>query len=76
MRTIKEGCLNQMILFGERSLRRAGDEFVEHYRRERNHQGLGNKILKPGFDENEMKGRVACRKRLGGMLKYYHPKAA
>jgi hypothetical protein len=33
-------------------------------------------ILKPDFDEKEMKGGVACRKRLGGMLKYYHRKAA
>ena len=76
VRTIKESCLNQMILFGEHSLLRAVDEFVEHYHRERNHQGLGNTILKPDFDEKEMKGGVACRKRLGGMLKYYYRKAA
>jgi len=31
VRTIKEECLDRMILFGESSLRRALREFVEHY---------------------------------------------
>ena len=31
VRTIKEGCLEQMIFFGEDSLRNAIREFVEHY---------------------------------------------
>ena len=31
VRTIKEGCLEQMILFGEDSLRKAVREFVAHY---------------------------------------------
>jgi putative transposase len=39
VRTIKEGCLDQMIFFGEDSLRQAIHEFVTHYHRERNHQG-------------------------------------
>jgi transposase InsO family protein len=76
VRTIKESCLDQMILFGEPSLRKAVHEFVEHYHTERNHQGLGNKILNPDFDQTETKGGVACRKRLGGMHKYYHRRAA
>jgi len=75
VRTIKESCLTQMILFGERSLRRAVDEFVEHYHTARNHQGLGNKILKPDFDAKGLKGGVGCRKRLGGVLRYYHRRA-
>jgi transposase InsO family protein len=36
VRTIKESCLERMILFGEASLRKAIREFVEHYHRERN----------------------------------------
>ncbi len=35
VRTIKEGCLDQMIFFGEDSLRQAIHEFVIHYHRER-----------------------------------------
>jgi hypothetical protein len=75
-RTIKEGCLDQTILFEESSLRRATAEFVEHYHKERNHQGEDNRILFPDFDSGEPKGGVARRKRLGGMLNYYHREAA
>jgi len=39
VRTIKESCLDRMILIGEASLRQAVAEFIEHYHRERNHQG-------------------------------------
>ena len=34
-----------MIFFGERSLRNAVGQFLLHYHGERNHQGLGNKII-------------------------------
>jgi putative transposase len=47
VRTIKEGCLERMILFGEESLRTAVREFVAHYHGERNHQGLGNLLIIP-----------------------------
>jgi transposase InsO family protein len=40
VRSIKEECLNRVIPFGERHLRRTVAEYVEHYHRERNHQGL------------------------------------
>src|SRR5215831_18130332 len=36
VRTIKEDCLKQMILFNEDALRRAVHEFVAHYHFERN----------------------------------------
>jgi len=41
VRTIKESCLNRMILFGEGSLRKVICHFVAHYHHERNHQRLG-----------------------------------
>jgi transposase InsO family protein len=44
MRTMKSECLNKMIFFGEKPLRRALKEFTEHYHSERNHQGIGNEI--------------------------------
>src|SRR5579872_1599923 len=40
VRTIKESCLNRLILFGEGSIRRAAAEFTAHYHVERNHQGI------------------------------------
>ncbi len=45
VRTIKESCLERMILLGEGSLRKAIHEFVQHYHGERNHQGLGNRLI-------------------------------
>ena len=45
VRSVKEECLSKVILFGERSLRRALGEYVAHYHAERNHQGKSNVLL-------------------------------
>ncbi len=76
VRSIKETCLNRMILIGDGSLRRAIREFVVHYHVERNHQSLGNKIIRPEFAAFAPASEVHCRKRLGGMLRYYYRQAA
>jgi putative transposase len=47
VRSVKESCLDHLILFGERSVRTAIHEFVEHYHHERNHQGLTRPRLRP-----------------------------
>ncbi len=76
VRTIKETCLNRMIFCGEESLRRAINEFLVYYHHERNHQGLGNRLIDPQHEIGSLEGTVACRERLGGVLRYYHRKAA
>jgi hypothetical protein len=76
MRSLKSECLNKMIFFGETSLRRALAEFVAHYHGERNHQGLGNELIEPGAEVGRAEGDVACRNRLGGLLRYYYRQAA
>jgi hypothetical protein len=48
VRSIREECLDRLILFGERRLLRTLDEFITHYHGERNHQGLGNRLIAPG----------------------------
>jgi len=40
-----EALTDPCILFGEGFLRKAIREFVDHYQRERNHQGLGNRLI-------------------------------
>ena len=72
VRSIKESCLDQMIFFGEDSLRTGILEFMAHYHRERNHQGLGNRLLMPDRVSTDPDARVVRRKRLGGMLNYYY----
>ena len=74
--TIKAECLGRMILFGERSLKRAIAAYLEHYHAERNHQGIGNELIDPGEEVCSQSGEIECRERLGGMLRYYHRKAA
>ena len=73
VRSVKGECLSKLILFGEASLRRALTEFINHFHRERNHQGKGNVLLFPRHEVGQQKprGRVRCRERLGGLLKYY-----
>lgn len=74
VRSIKEECLDRMILFGEGHLRRAIDEYVEHYHLERNHQGLENELIDGAPSAAE--GKVQCSKRLGGLLRFYYRAAA
>jgi putative transposase len=76
VRSVKEECLSKVILFGERSLRRALSEYVEHFHAERNHQGKGNALLFPRGTNIRRDGPVQCRERLGGLLRYYHQEAA
>ena len=76
MRTIKEGCLDQMIFFGEDSLRQAIHEFVIHYHRERNHQGLENWFITPMETTIDTAATIERRQRIGGLLNYYHRTAA
>ena len=44
VRSVKEECLSRLIFFGENSLRRALTRYIEHYHRERNHQGKANQV--------------------------------
>ena len=48
------------------------------YHAERNHQGKGNVLLFPTAAQAKTRvdGSVACKERLGGLLKYYHRDAA
>jgi hypothetical protein len=76
VRSIKESCLDRLILFGEGSLRKGIHEFVQHYHSERHHQGLGNRLIIPDDLHAGNGGRVCRRERLGGMLNYYYRRAA
>jgi transposase InsO family protein len=75
-RSVKSECLGRMIFFGENSLRRAVFSFLSHYHGERNHQGLGNEIIAPSDEVGAIAGKIECRERLGGILKYYYRKVA
>ena len=76
VRSVKEECLERMILLGEHHLRRAVREYVGHYHGERNHQGLDNQLIESLPKDPLAQGPVLRRERLGGMLSYYYRAAA
>ncbi len=77
-RSVKEECLSKLILFGERSLKHALHHYLTHYHQERNHQGKDNLLLFPSsrLPMIRKQGKIRCRERLGGLLKYYNREAA
>ena len=76
MLSLKRECLDKMVLFGQEALNRATREYLDHYHRERNHQGLEGKIIAPGRELGRVVGRIECKERLGGMMRYYYRQAA
>ena len=78
VRSVKEEALSKLILLGEASLRRVLNEYLAHFHGERNHQGKGDVLLFPTATQakNRVDGSIGCKERLGGLLKYYHRKAA
>jgi len=58
IRSIREECLDRMIFFGVRSLRRAISQYVTHYQVERPHQGLESEMIEPGVEAGRTCGAV------------------
>ena len=71
VRSIKEECLDRVVLLGDSHFRWTLTEFVAHYHGERNHQGLHDQLLTPET-LGPPDGHIRCRRRLGGLLRYYH----
>jgi len=72
VRSVKEECLDQFILFGERSLRHALQEYLAYHQHQRNHQGLDNLISFPDERTGGQEGSICKSERLGGLLNFYH----
>ena len=73
---MKSECLAKIIPLGERHLRKAVKDYTEHYHLERNHQGLDNELIEKPIDGRCVDCAVDRRERLGGILNYYHRRAA
>jgi hypothetical protein len=65
----------EMILFGEGCWRKDIHEFIEHLHRERNRQGLVNRLIREEA-HGRSGGAIQYRQRLGGRLNYYYREAA
>jgi putative transposase len=69
--SIKSECSSKLVPLG-------GIEYIERYHRERNHQGVGNRLLTPfehaGRPANN-NAPIERRERLGGLLNFYDRRA-
>ena len=61
MRSIREECLDRMILFGEAFLLWVFREYVVHYHAERNYQDVGNRLLEPLAAVSSIDEPIQCR---------------
>ena len=77
IRSLREECLSRVISLGEQHLRRTIASYVEHYHMERNHQGLGNRLIDPVVaNTNASEGRIRRRQKVGRLLNFYCREAA
>jgi transposase len=83
VRSIREECLNHLILFGLKSLRRAVHTYQRFFNERRPHQGIDNQRpsqVRAGEAACDALagpvGKVECEEFLGGLLKSYHRAAA
>lgn len=81
VRTVREECLDHLLILGERHLRRVLTEYIEYYNHRRAHQGIGQQIPvtpseEPGAKEQSVivtRGPIHRRDVLGGIIHdYYH----
>mgnify|MGYP000051507018 CR=1 FL=1 len=76
IKSLQDEYLDRLWFVGEKALRLVLHEYVEHYHRERNHQGVGHVLIEPEPEVKISEGGIRRRKRLGGLLSYYYRKAA
>lgn len=69
--SIRRECLDRVIPFGDRHLRRVVEEYVEHFNRERPRQGVGNIPLEQPDAPPDPVSTNVCDERLSGLLRSY-----
>ena len=83
IRSAREECLNHLILFGIKSLRRVVRTYARFFNGERPRQGIDSRApsaVRTGQPPPESAdgpvGKVHCEEYLGGLLRSYHRVAA
>jgi putative transposase len=75
IRSVREECLDQMLIFSPRSLHRVLTEYVAYYNRARPHQGLQQQTPIP-YAPGLPQGLIRHRPVLGGLIRDYYRAAA
>ena len=76
VRTVRQECLDHILVFGERHLERILREYVTHYNEERPHRGLSLETPEPKLALTCADGEIVRVARLGGLINEYHRIAA
>lgn len=73
VRTVKESCLDHILIRSEAHLRYVMKEFILHYNHERPHQSLGGRPPEPYKRyEGQRSGKIVKTSRLDGLLNSYY----
>ncbi len=75
VRTVRNECLDQLLIFNEPHLRRVMREYMGYYNAARPHQGLAQRTPIP-IVTSTADGPVRCRSILGGIQHDYYRDAA
>jgi putative transposase len=75
VRSVREECLDKVIILNERHLRRVLHEYIEYYNTRRPHQGL-EQDSPVGMLPASQQGSVRYREVLGGIIRDYYREAA
>jgi putative transposase len=70
VRTVREECLDYILIFNAAHLRRVVIEFVDYYNTARPHQGIDQQT--PISQARPSSGTIQCRNVLGGIIHDYY----
>jgi transposase InsO family protein len=76
VRTVRNECLDWLLILGRRHLEHVLRTYVQHYNRERPHRGLALTPPEPAEIKPSPGGDVQRRDRLGGLIHEYYRTAA
>jgi putative transposase len=75
VRTVREECLDHLIILNERHLHRVLKEYCAYYNARRPHQGL-EQDSPAGLEVVSTEDPIHCREVLGGVIRDYYQRAA
>jgi putative transposase len=75
VRSVREECLDRLIILNERHLRRVLKEYVTYYDERRPHQGL-DQDSPLGLEPVSMEGSIRRRDVLRGIIRDYYREVA
>jgi transposase InsO family protein len=75
VRSVREECLDRLIILNERHLHRVLNEYITYYNARRPHQGI-DQDSPLGLKSVTAEGPILYRKVLGGIIRDYYREAA